>query len=203
MYIFGSSTHVVIISSNFTDNSAINAGNDIYAVPTITIINSTFHSGPNAIVGNSQACKPLLCHDAIPAYPKYGIDCEPNKGTKYGVQCYRCHPGKFLNDTTHASCLPCLPGTFTSNYGSASCNDCSPGNIAPINGSKGCNMCEPGKYSNNTITCIEVPPGMYPSNCSDTLNKTGCSLIKPCPRGFFWPPKTAKFLENIVNQQTE
>ena len=189
MYI--SDGHVEIVNSIFADNHADGGGNDIYAAPAVTIINSTFQSEPNAIHGNAQACKPLLCQDAIPSYPKYGIDCETNKGTKYGVQCYRCHPGKFLNDT-YASCLPCLPGTFTSNYGSASCSNCSPGKVAPKKGATGCKLCEQGKYSNNAITCIDVPPGMYPSNCSDALNKKGCSSITPCPRGFSCASKTTK-----------
>ena len=179
---------VAIVSSNFTDNHIGNEYNDINAIPTITIINSTFHSGSKAVDGNTQACKPFLCQDTIVSYPQYGIDC---KDTSYGVRCYRCHPGKFLNDT-YASCLPCLPGTFTSNYGSASCKACSPGNIAPTKGATECKLCGLGKYSNNHITCIDVPPGMYPSNCSDTISKKGCSLIKPCPRGFFCPRNTAK-----------
>ena len=47
--------HVEIVNSKFADNHADGLGNDIYALPAVTIINSTFQSEPNAIHGNAQA----------------------------------------------------------------------------------------------------------------------------------------------------
>ena len=177
---------VTILNSHFAHNTA-SIGNDIWTAPPVIIINSTFSNSTNSIVGTPQLCKPKICQDAIASYPNYGINCKKDvyKNGNYGLQCFPCHPGKYLaeNDSSYALCLPCLAGKATSKYGSASCDACLPGKYQPKNAiATLCKLCEPGKYSNNSIKCLNIPPGNHPSNC---INATkGCSSFAPCPRGF-------------------
>ena len=104
MYI--QSGHVTIVNSHFADNTA-SSGDDIWTAPTVIIINTTFSSSStNSIYGTPHLCTPKICQDAIPSYPKYGIDCkkEVYKNGNYGLQCFPCHPGKYLaeNDSSYA-----------------------------------------------------------------------------------------------------
>ena len=180
---------VTIVNSHFADNTAPQ-GNDIWTVPSLIIINSTFSNSNNSIVGTPHLCTPKICQDAIPSYPNYGIDCKKDvyKNDNYGLQCFPCHPGKYLaeNDSSYASCLPCLAGRATKKYGSASYDICSPGKYQPKNAiATLCKLCEPGKYSNNSIKCLNIPPGNHPSKCIiKNATKRGCNSFAPCPRGF-------------------
>lgn len=170
MYI--QSGHVTIVNSHFADNTA-SSGDDIWTVPSLIIINSTFSNSNNSIVGTPHLCTPKICQDAIPSYPKYGIDCKKDvyKNGNYGLQCFPCHPGKYLvENASYPSCLPCLAGRATKKYGSASCDTCSPGKYQPKNAiATLCKLCEPGKYSNNSIKCLNTPPGNHPSPRRNTL----------------------------------
>ena len=111
MYII--SGDVTVVYSHFADNTAPQ-GDDIWTAPPVIIINSTFSNSINSIAGTPHLCTPKICQDAIPSYPKYGIDCkkEVYKNGNYGLQCFPCYPGKYLaeNDFSYASCLPCLAG---------------------------------------------------------------------------------------------
>ena len=187
MYI--SNGNVAIVNSYFSNNNAMN-GDDIYTTPTIILINTTLNSSSNTISGSPQKCVQDICRDTISSYPKFGIDCknELNKNGKYyGMQCFPCHPGTYLGENDqYPSCLNCLAGKATNKYGSASCDACSPGKVQPINtNATSCTVCDAGKYSNNSITCLDVPPGNYPDNCRDTINKKGCSSFEACPIGAF------------------
>ena len=153
MYIF--SGDVTVVNSHFADNTA-HQGDDIWTGPPVIIINTTFSSNStNSIYGTPHLCTPKICQDAIPSYPKYGIDCRKDvyKNDNHGLQCFPCHPGKYLvENASYPSCLPCLAGKATKKYGSSSCDTCSPGTIQPINTiATSCKLCSPGKYSNNAL----------------------------------------------------
>jgi hypothetical protein len=185
---------VSIVKNYFSDNDAgvmipkryLNNGNDIAAVPTIIMINTTFSNASNSIIGTPSQCLPSLCQDFIPSYPDFGIECASKPNKHQGIECFPCHPGKYLRaNAPYSSCLPCVAGTATNKYGSDSCDTCSPGKIQPVNTNASlCKLCSPGKYSNNRIKCNDVPPGYHPSNCIDSNAKKGCSSFAPCPHGF-------------------
>eukprot|EP00942_MAST-04A_sp_MAST-4A-sp1_P006700 g6700.t1 len=185
--IFVNSGDVVIIDTYFADNTALNGhGNDIFMIPAIIIINTTFSSS-NSISGTPYQCTPNICQKSIASYSNYGIDCKNNPNKQQGIQCFPCHPGKYLAEhSPYPSCLPCLAGTATNKYGSASCDACAPGQFQPRNtNATSCTLCDAGKYSNNGIACIDVPPGNYPSNCTDPRKKKGCHSFEACPIGTF------------------
>eukprot|EP00942_MAST-04A_sp_MAST-4A-sp1_P003604 g3604.t1 len=137
----------------------------------------------------------MVCQRAIPTLPNFGINCI-NKavtatGNNEGVTCLPCSPGTYLaENSSYPSCVPCFPGRATNKHGQASCDACSPGKYANTQGLETCAYCDPGKYGNNTVTCIDVPPGTYPTNCYDPSSSKGCSEIEDCPRGFYCPSKT-------------
>ena len=103
MYI--ASGDVTLINSHFADNTA-SLGEDIWTSPPVIIINTTFSNSTKSIYGTPHLCTPKICQDAIPSYPKYGIDCKKDvyKNDNYGLQCFPCHPGKYLaeNDSSYA-----------------------------------------------------------------------------------------------------
>ena len=66
--------NVAIVNSYFSNNDATK-GDDIYTIPTIILINTTFKS-TNTISGSPQKCVQDICRDTISSYPKYGIDCK-------------------------------------------------------------------------------------------------------------------------------
>ena len=134
---------VTIRNSHFADNAVSDEGIDIWTSPSVIIINTTFSShSNNSIHGTPHLCTPKICQHAIPSYPNYGIDCKNDvyKNDNYGVQCFPCHPGKYLpeSDSSYASCLPCETGKATNKYGSASCQLCKAGTFAPTKGATFC-----------------------------------------------------------------
>ena len=85
MYI--QSGEVTIVNSHFADNTAYDDGIDIWTAPPVIIINTTFSNSTKSIYGTPHLCTPKICQDAIPSYPKYGIDCKKDvyKNDNYGL----------------------------------------------------------------------------------------------------------------------
>ena len=173
----------------------------MFSESSVFLLNNQYNNVTTAVQGPGivSACYPGACSEFH--IGSFGVGCTMRENN-LGGNCSSCSPGMYLPArTTYSTCLACLPGKHAPNLGMAECTTCSAGRYQDAMQGDVCKTCPNGKYSNNSIACIKVPPGSYPTNCFS--DDRGCANTELCPEGLFCNGTTPKPLPCPPGQTTE